>query len=102
MSTSKLSNIENIKSAVTDVCRKFDLSEMWLFGSYAKGSASEDSDIDFMVKTEDVLGGFKLLDVKYALEDSLKKQVDLVTTGSIKGSLIDGVPLGEVLIYTKQ
>ena len=95
-------NIEYIKNATAIISKQFNLSNVWIFGSYAKGEATEDSDIDLIVKTEDVVGGYKLLDVKYAFEDALKKQVDIVTTGSIEGSLIEGLPLGEILIYTKQ
>ena len=100
MESGRLLNIENIKNTISSVSKQFDLSDVWIFGSYAKGVATEDSDIDILVKTEDVVGGYKLLDVKYAFEDALKKQVDIVTTGSIKGSLIEGFPLGEILIYT--
>lgn len=71
---------------------------VWIFGSYAKSKQKEDSDIDILVRTEDVLDGFKLLDVKFELEEVLEKEVDIVTTGSIKGSLLEDEDLGEILI----
>lgn len=60
----------------------------------------KNSDIDILLKTEDVAEGFKIVEVKFALEEVLKKEVDIVTTGSIKGSLLDGEDLEEVLVYS--
>lgn len=48
----------------------------------------KDSDIDIIVRTEDVVGGYRIVEVKFALEEALKKQVDIITTGSIKGFLL--------------
>lgn len=73
---------------------------VWVFGSYAKKTQKIDSDVDIIVRIEDVLGGFKLIEVKFALEDALNKSVDIITTGSIKGSLLE--ELDEVLVYSEE
>ena len=70
-----------------------------LQGSYLRHE-EKNSDIDILLKTEDVAEGFKIVEVKFALEEVLKKEVDIVTTGSIKGSLLDGEDLEEVLVYS--
>ena len=75
---------------------------VWIFGSYVKKKQRKDSDIDILVRTEDVAEGFKLAEVKIALEEALEKQVDIVTTGSIKGSLLEDEDLEEVLIYNHE
>ena len=90
--------IENITNTIKPIAQKYNLTNVWLFGSYAKQNPSNDSDIDILVKTEDVAEGFKIVEVKFALEDALKKKVDIVTTGSIKGSLLENENLGEILI----
>ena len=46
--------------------------------------------------------GFKLVEVKFALEEVLNKDVDIVTTGSIKGSLLEDEELEEVLVYQSE
>jgi len=92
--------IENISNIIKPVAQKYNLSSVWLFGSYARQKQKTDSDIDILVKTEDVAEGFKIVEVKFALEEVLKKKVDIITTGSIKGSLLEDEDLGEVLIYT--
>jgi len=92
-------SIKNISDTIKPIAQKYDLTSVWLFGSYARQRQSADSDIDVLVKTEDVADGFKIVDIKYALEEALKKKVDIITTGSIKGSLLENEDLGEMLIY---
>lgn len=94
-----MSELEKIAEKIKPVAQKYNLMYIWVFGSYAKKKARKDSDIDIIVRTEDVLDGFKIVEVKFALEEALKKEVDIITTGSIPGSLLDGEDLEEVLVY---
>lgn len=97
-----MSELEKIKEKIKPIAKKYNLVYVWVFGSYAKKSQTKDSDIDIIVRTEDVIGGFKIVEVKFALEDALKKQVDIITTGSIKGSLLENEDLNEVLVYSSE
>ncbi len=94
-----MSELEKISEKIKPVAQKYNLMYVWVFGSYAKKKQREDSDIDILVRTEDVAEGFKIVEVKFALEEALEKQVDIVTTGSIKGSLLEDEELEEVLVY---
>lgn len=94
--------IEQIKEKIKPVAQKYNLTYIWIFGSYAKKKQKKNSDIDILLKTEDVAEGFKLVEVKLALEEALEKEVDIVTTGSIKGSLLEDVDLEEVLVYSSE
>ena len=91
--------VENIGNKIKPIAQQFNLSSVWLFGSYANQKYKNNSDIDIIVKTEDVAEGFKLIEVKFAFEEVLKKKVDIITTGSIKGSLLEDENLNELLIY---
>lgn len=95
-----MSELEKIKEKIEPVAKKFNLTYVWVFGSYVRNKQKKNSDIDILLKTEDVAEGFKIVEVKFALEEVLKKEVDIVTTGSIKGSLLDGEDLEEVLVYS--
>ena len=97
-----MSELDLIKQKIKPVAQKYNLMYVWVFGSYAKKTQRKDSDVDILVRTEDVLGGFKIVEVKYALEDALNKQVDIITTGSIKGSLLENEDLEEVLVYSSE
>lgn len=97
-----MSELEKIKEKIKPVAKKYNLAYVWIFGSYAKKKQKKDSDVDIIVRTEDVIGGFKIVEVKFALEEALEKQVDIITTGSIKGSLLENENLEEVLVYSEE
>ena len=56
----------------------YPLESMALFGSYADGTAREDSDVDIMVEFNRPVG-FEFVDLCIELENLLQKPVDLVT-----------------------
>ncbi|MCL2859750.1 MAG: nucleotidyltransferase family protein [Oscillospiraceae bacterium] len=95
-----MSELEKISEKIKPVAKKYNLTYVWIFGSYVRKNQKPNSDIDILVKTEDVAEGFKIVEVKFALEKVLEKEVDIITTGSIKGSLLEGEDLEEVLIYS--
>ena len=95
-----MSEVEKISKKIKPIAEKYKLMYVWIFGSYVKNKQRKDSDIDILVRTEDVAEGFKIVEVKFALEEALKKEVDIVTTGSIKGSLLENEDLEEVLVYS--
>lgn len=95
-----MSELEKISEKIKPVAKKYNLTYIWIFGSYAKKKQTKDSDIDILVRTEDVAEGFKIVEVKFALEEALEKEVDIITTGSIKGSLLEDENLEEVLVYS--
>lgn len=97
-----MSELEIITQKIKPIAKKYNLTFVWIFGSYAKKTQNKDSDIDILVRTEDVVGGFKLIELKFELEEVLEKQVDIITTGSIKGSLLEDEDLEEVLIYSEK
>ncbi len=58
---------------------KYKVSKIGLFGSYARGTAHNDSDIDILVEMPSSFDNF--FDLKYFLENAFGKTVDL---GKIK------------------
>ena len=75
--------IEKIKEKIKPVAPKYNLTYVWIFGSYVRKKQRPDSDSDILIKIEDVADGFKIVKVKFALEEALQKEVDIITTGSI-------------------
>ena len=69
--------LENITALVKPLAEKYHVREIYLFGSYARGEADEDSDMDFLVFGGE---GFKLTSILALGEDLravLKKKVDV-------------------------
>ena len=61
--------ISDIKALVKPIAEKYKVKEIYLFGSYARGEADEESDLDFLV-----FGGeeFKLTMI-FSLAEELRK-----------------------------
>ena len=71
-------NIRQIKYACKQVFSSVpEISCVYLFGSYARGEATIDSDVDILVVAPPI--GMKLFGLAAQLEDLLHKQVDLHT-----------------------
>ena len=68
--------IETIKEVVSNICSKYKVNACYLFGSYAKGKARSDSDIDLMIVSE--LEGIEYYQLLGDLENRLKKKIDLI------------------------
>lgn len=73
----KVLTMKEIVSLVKPIAEKYSIKEIYLFGSYARGEADEDSDLDFLV-----FGGesFKLTMIFAFAEElrkALKKDVDV-------------------------
>jgi len=60
---------------------------MALFGPYADGTATDNSDIDIMVEFNQPVG-FEFIDLSIELEALLQKRVDLVTKQAISPKLM--------------
>ena len=65
-----------IKKAVSSVCQKYDVSAVYLFGSYAKSKAKSNSDIDLMIVSG--IEGIEYYQLLNELETKLKKKIDLL------------------------
>lgn len=77
--------IEQIQSIVEPIAKKYSLKAVYLFGSYARGTANEHSDIDLLIDTTgtglDTF--FKLGAVYMDFADALNKEVDIITVSSM-------------------
>lgn len=77
--------IQEIRSKILPILVKYRIPAMYLFGSYARGDATEDSDIDFLIDTTGTeLTSLLRLGALYCdLEEEFQKPIDLITVRSI-------------------
>ena len=76
--------IEKLRELKPILKEKFGIEEFAVFGSVAKGTATEDSDVDIAVLKMDIKDAFALLDAKEYLSNVLKRDVDIGTFQSMK------------------
>jgi predicted nucleotidyltransferase len=70
-----------------ETLRKLGVRRIGLFGSCARGEASAESDLDFVVEFSNKSFD-AYMDLKSFLEDLFRSRVDLVTVSSIKPRLL--------------
>ena len=68
--------VSQIKEVCAETFRDFDIDYCFLFGSYAKGKATESSDVDLLISTS--ISGMKFYDLVEAVREGLKKKVDVL------------------------
>ena len=78
-------SIEQIREICTRVFEGLDIEYCYLFGSYAKGTANDNSDVDLMVKTD--ISGLKFYDLIEKLREELNKKVDLLNFEQLNNNL---------------
>ena len=63
------------------IAEKYGTGKIFLFGSYGRGDADEESDIDLLVEPGMIKGYLRFTELNMELEDALGKTVDLVSAG---------------------
>ncbi len=79
--TDQIINI--LKSQKKDLEKRYPISELALFGSYARGDNDEQSDIDILVDFNGRIG-IEFISLAHELEDIFHTKVDLVSRKGIK------------------
>ena len=74
--------LERIKELIEPVMDKHQITEVYIFGSYARGEARSDSDVDIYCSSGDIETLIEESAFINELSEVLKKKVDLVTIGS--------------------
>ena len=91
--------IDEIKSIVEPIARKYGVASIYLFGSYARGDATENSDVDLRVEKGSLKGMFALCGLYTEIAEALQAKVDVLTTGSLDEDTLRKIKKEEVLLY---
>ena len=77
----------------------------WLFGSYARGEQTPDSDVDILVVFDQENGRkvslLRHIGIALGLQDLLGKKVDLITEGTLLPFAKETADKDKVLIYER-
>ena len=75
---------EIIKQHKREIKEKYGVKEIGIFGSFVRGEAKEDSDVDILVEFEKPIGLFKFLELEEYLSNLIGRKVDLVSKKALK------------------
>jgi len=82
--------IKEIIAIAKPIAEKYGVNEMYLFGSYARGEADGNSDLDFAYNKETSnIVGLDVIAFQNDLEDAFGLPVDLIEIYSINHNKID-------------
>ncbi|HEY4482721.1 MAG TPA: nucleotidyltransferase family protein [Candidatus Paceibacterota bacterium] len=94
-----MSKIEEIRQKVTPILKSAGASRAALFGSYARGEETADSDVDIVIEPPEGTTLFDLVDIVEGLEGVLGRRVDLLTYGGINPRLEPYISKDAIVIF---
>lgn len=88
---------------INKLCDTHDVKSLFAFGSIVSGKLNNASDIDFVVdivSADPITYSDNYFDLKFQLEDILKRQIDLLENNSIKNPFLkQRIDNTKVLVY---
>lgn len=96
----KILSYWEIRDAVRDIAKEYDIDKAWLFGSYARGDATSASDVDLRID-KGGLRGLELGGFVYDLEQKLGVSVDIITTPGASEELLAAIKPDEEVVYER-
>ena len=92
-------SIEELRSIVSPIAQAYGVTSVSLFGSYSRGTASPNSDVDLKIEKGKLRSLFQLCGFRLAVEDALHLPVDLVTSESSDQDFLNRISQEEVVLY---
>ncbi len=95
--------IEQIKEKVIPILKDYPVSKAVIFGSYAKGKPSNNSDIDIYIDTNGKLKGLDFVGLLEEIVDTLGMDIDLIDKSHIDSDslIIQEIEKDGLILYEK-
>ena len=92
-------SVDELRQIIALIAQEHGVKSVFLFGSYSRGTASADSDVDLKIEKGRLNSLFQLSGFRLAVEDALKLSVDLITSEVSDHAFLDAIGRDEVLLY---
>lgn len=92
-------SVEELKVKVFPIAKKYGVERVSLFGSYSRGEATADSDVDLIIEKGELRTLFQLIAFRQELEDVLHLSVDVVTTETSDQRFLQMIAKDGVVLY---
>ena len=97
----KVYSLDEIRSIAVPIAARHGVAALYLFGSYARGEATPESDLDFRIEKGKIRSLFQLTGFEMDMEESFDKPLDVLTTSMLSEQFLRGIQPEEVLIYAE-
>ena len=93
--------INEIKQAVIPLVEEYPVRRVILFGSYARGDATENSDVDLIIDSEGQLNGFDFFGIVGTMVKAMPIKIDVFELAEVKrpSKMFDKIMEEGVVIY---
>ncbi len=93
-----MESLEKLKRIILPILKNRGVKRASIFGSYVRGQADPESDIDILVELDDDVDLFDFIGLKQEIEDTIEKKVDLVEFSTIKPAFKERILKEQVAI----
>ena len=94
-------SLQRMQDIIAEYFKTQPIQKAWLFGSYARGEQTADSDIDILIQPDKSVGLFKLSGMHLDLQELLNLEVDLVTVKGLRPFARESADRDKILIYER-
>jgi predicted nucleotidyltransferase len=91
--------VSEIREKAVPIAKEYGIKQMSLFGSYARGDANDESDVDIYIEKGRLSSLIRYFMFVADLEKALQCHVDVVTTGIEDREFLDRIKGEGVLLY---
>ncbi len=95
-----MTSIQDVHQIVSRVAKRYGAEREYVVGSYARGEATEQSDIDLRIDKGEIRG-LRFAGLLGDLQDELGKKVDLISTNGMDEKFLQAIRADEVLLYER-
>lgn len=93
--------INEIKEKTVPIAKRYKVADLSLFGSYARGEATDESDVDLCIQKGALRSLIQYFSLVKELEESLQCHVDLITTDIEDKEFLEKVMKERVILYER-
>jgi len=87
--------------ALAEICARNDIGRLRVFGSFARGEDTEDSDVDLIAEFTSRKSLLDLVRIEREFSERLGRRVELATEGSLHPKLRDRILRDAKVLYER-
>ncbi|MGB5982677.1 MAG: nucleotidyltransferase domain-containing protein [Nonlabens sp.] len=88
-----------LKQTIVEILKELNPKEIAVFGSYARGEETPDSDLDILISYTDPVDFFQIVGAIRQLEDSIDIQVDLVSKSAASQKFLNSIEADLIYLF---